>query len=204
MNVFSHPTATRQNRLRLFPIPVVILISAWFVFVLGCFSDAGSDILSYLVLVYGSLLWGFIWLVRLIVSIVRQRRGSVPRQTLRHAVLYWGFEPVTLLLCGVLALSGVLYHVRFRLCRPSLDAYVADVIAGRVQPHSYGTTKHWVGLFRIAETELQPDGVVRIITAATFLDDAGFTFSPVSPPPRIGEDTYHHITGSWYHWNRSW
>ena len=189
---------------RLLPIPVVVLISGWFVFVVICFSDAGSDLLALLTLVYGGLLWGFIWLVRLAVSRVRQQRGSIPRQTTRRALLYWGFEPAALLLCGVLALTGVLCDVRFRLSRSSLDAYVADVVAGRVQPHGTSASPHWVGLFRIAETELQPDGVVRIITASDFLDDAGFTYSPVSPPPRLGEDYYTHITGSWYHWRRSW
>lgn len=189
---------------RLFPVPVVVLVIAWFVFVVGCFSDAGSGFFPPLVLFFGSLLWGSIWLVRLIVSLVRQWRGSVPRQILRHAALYWGLEPAAILLCGVLALSGILCHARFRLCRPALDAYVTDVVAGRVQPHGYGTPKRWVGLFRVIETELQPDGVVRIITAREYLDDAGFTFSPVSPPPRIGEDSYYHITGPWYHWHRSW
>jgi hypothetical protein len=155
-------------------------------------------------LVYGSLLWGVIWLLRLVVTVVRQQRGSVPRQTLRHALVHWGVEPVVLLLCGVLAFTGILGHIRFRLCRPSLDAYVAEVVSGRVQPHGYDSPKRWVGLFHVAETELQPHGVVRIITASVFLDDAGFTYSPVSPPPRIGEDSYEHITGYWYRWHRSW
>jgi hypothetical protein len=189
---------------RLVPIAVVVLLSAWFVFVVVCFSDAGIDLGPLLVLVYGSLLWGFIWLVRLIVSLVRQRRGSIPRQRLRRALGYWGIEPVALLLCGLLAYTGELYHVRFWLSRTSLDAYVADVVTGRVQPHGHGTPKRWVGLFHIVETELQPGGVVRIITTSAFLDDAGFTYSPVSPPPSSGEDSYHHITDSWYHWYRSW
>src|SRR4030095_1302464 len=111
---------------------------------------------------------------------------------------------VALLLSAALIFSGFLCSVRFRLSRPALDAYVAEVVAGRVQPHGYGTPRHWVGLFRVAETESLPDGVVRIITASDFLDDAGFTFSPVSPPPRVGEDSYTHITGAWYHWHRSW
>jgi hypothetical protein len=189
---------------RLVPIPVVVLLSAWFVFVVVCFSDAGADFGPVVALVYGGMLWGVIWLVRLIVTIVRQQRGAIPRPTLRYALVHWGVEPVVLLFCGVLALTGGLYHVRFRLCRPSLDAYVADVVAGRVQPHGYDSPSRWVGLFHVAETELQTNGVVRIITTSTFLDDAGFAYSPVSPPPRIGEDSYDHITDSWYRWHRSW
>ena len=189
---------------RLVPIPVIVLLGGWFAFVLVCFSDAGVDIIPALVLVYGSLLWIVIWLVRLIVSVIRQQRGDVPRQVFRRALYRWSIEPVALLVCAALALTGGLYHIRFRLCRPSLDAYVADVVAGRVQPHGYNSPKHWVGLFQVAETELQANGVVRIITASAFLDDAGFTYSPVSPPPYISEDSYDHITDFWYHWHRSW
>jgi hypothetical protein len=109
-----------------------------------------------------------------------------------------------MLVCGILVFSGVLCSIRFLLCRPFLDAYVAQIASGQLQPHGYGTPKHWVGLFRVAESELQPGGVVRMITASDFLDDAGFTYSPISPPPRIGEDSYTHIIGPWYHWHRSW
>jgi hypothetical protein len=31
-------------------------------------------------------------------------------------------------------------------------SYVADVVAGRVQPHDNNTPRHWVGLFRVSET----------------------------------------------------
>ena len=186
------------------PIPVVVLVSLWLLFVVVFFSDAGSDIFAFLVLFYGSVLWGGIWLVRLIVSLVRQRKGSIPRQTPQRALIYWGFEPAALLVCGVLAVTGVLYQVRFRLCRSALEAYAADVVAGRITPQEHGAPKRWVGLFRVAETELLPGDIVRLITAADFMDDAGFVCSPGVPPPRIGEDTYRRITGSWYHWHRSW
>jgi hypothetical protein len=189
---------------RLIPIFVAILLAAWFLFIVIFFSDVDSNLDALVVLVCGSLLWLFVWLIRLVVSLVRQRRGTVARQGLRHALRYWGVEPVALLLCGVLAISGVLFYPRFWLCRASLDAYVADVVAGRVQPRDNKTPRHWVGLFRVSEIELQPSGVVRMITTPVFLDDAGLTYSPVSAPPRIGEDSYRHITGAWYRWHRSW
>jgi hypothetical protein len=186
------------------PLPIAILLTAWFLFVVIFFSDVDSNLDALVVLVYGSLLWLFVWLIRLIVSLVRQRRGTIARQGLRHALRYWGVEPAALLLCGVLAITGVLFYPRFWLCRASLDAYVADVVAGRVQPHDNETPRHWVGLFRVSEVELQPGGVVRMITTPVLLDDAGLTYSPVSAPPRIGEDSYRHITGAWYRWHRSW
>ena len=189
---------------RLVPIPIVVLASLWLLFVVVFFSDAGSDFLPILVLFYGSLLWGGIWLIRLIVWLVRQRNVSFSRQTRERAFAYWGIEPATLLLCGVLAVTGVLYHVRFRLCRSSLDVYAAEVVAGRILSQDRNAPKRWVGLFRVSETELLPGETVRVITASDFMDDAGFVSSPGSPPPRVGEDTYRHITGPWYHWHRSW
>jgi hypothetical protein len=199
----AQPGASRA-RATVIPLPMVILFSAWFVFVLVCFSDAGLDLLPTLALVYGSLLWLVVWLVRLIVSAVRKRRGAVSYEGRGRGKRYWIVEPAVLALCGILAFSGVLFHARFRLCRAALDAYVADVAAGRVQPHGFDSSKHWVGLFRVAETELLPNGVVRIITTDVFVDHAGLAYSPVTPPPVIGEDGYRHITGSWYRWYRSW
>jgi hypothetical protein len=150
------------------------------------------------------MVWGVVWLIRLMVAFVRQRQGCTPRQPFGRELLYWGFEPAVLLLFAGLAFSGVFCTFRFRLCRPSLDAYVAKVANGRAQAHGFGTTERWVGLFRIRETELLSHGVVRIITSEDGFDDAGFTFAPAFPPPVVGEDSYTHITGSWWHWDRSW
>lgn len=186
------------------PRPVVILAILWFVFIVCASSDAAIEFRCVLVLFYGGLLWGIVWLVRFIVFLVRQRRGSIPRPPFRRALFYWGFEPVFLVLSLLIPVSGLFCLIRFSLCRPALDSYVAEVVAGRVQAQKYGDSKRWVGLFRVRETELLPDGVVRIITASAFQDDAGFTYSPVSPPPIIGEDVYNHMTGAWYHWHRSW
>jgi hypothetical protein len=192
------------EQMRFFPIPVVVLVCAWFVFVVCAFSDAGSSLPSFVVLVYCGLLWGVVWLIRFVVFLARQRRGSIPVQPFRRALLYWSFEPAALCLTAVLVYTGILYHLRFRLSRPALESYAAEIVAGRKQPHGFATPRRWVGLYRVRETELLPDGVVRIITAPSGFDDAGFTSSPVSSPPVVGEDSYTHITGSWYHWHRSW
>ena len=172
-----------NDKTRILPIPVVVLVSAWFAFIVCAFSDAGSDLRSVIALLSGGLLWGIVWLIRIIVSFVRQRRRSIPRQPFRSALLYWGFEPAALLLSAVLASAGVLHHLRFHLSHRALDSYAAEVVAGRMQPHGFDTPKRWIGLFRVRETELLSDGVVRIITAPSGFDDAGFTLSPVSPPP---------------------
>ena len=206
MNRWSAPplAGRRHERTRLVPVATIVLLGAWVVFVLACFSDAGAHVFSSVALIYGSLLWLLIWLVRLVVSAIRKQRGATSYEGRNRGGRYWIVEPAALVLCGVLAFSNVLYPIRFRLCRASLDAYVEDVVAGRAQPHADDSAPHWVGLFRVTETELLPNGVVRIITTEDFLDHAGFAYSPSTPPPVIGEDSYRHITGHWYHWYRSW
>ena len=195
---------SEDNKTSLLPIPVVVLVSAWFVFIVCAFSDAASGLLPFVVLVYGGSLWGVVWLIRLVVSFVRQRRGSIPREPLIKALLHWSFEPCALLLSAALAFTDVLCDMRFHLSHRALDSYAAEVVAGRAQPHGVGTPPRWVGLYGVRETELLPDGVVRIITCPDGFDDAGFTRSPVSPPPVVGADSYTRITGSWYYWHRSW
>jgi hypothetical protein len=186
------------------PIPVVILCGAWVLFVVFAFSDAGMDFLSLLAFVFGGLLWAIVWLGRLVTSLIRQRRRSIPSQSFRTALLYWGFEPTVLLLSAVLAFSGVLGRIRFHLSHHALDSYVADVTTGRVHPQELDDPRRWVGLVRVRETELLPSGGVRIITAEDGLDDAGFALSTASKPPIVGEDSYTYLTAGWYLWHRSW
>ena len=200
----SRPMKSEDNKIRVLPVPAVVLVSAWFLFIVCAFSDAGTDLLAVLVLVYEGSFWGIVWLIRMIVSFVRQRRGSIPRQPLFKALLYWGFEPCALLLSAVFAFTDVLSDMRFHLSHHALDSYAAEVVAGRALPHGRRTPMRWVGLFGVRETELLPDGVVRIITSPDAFDDTGFARSPVSPPPRVGKDSYRPITDSWYYWHRSW
>jgi hypothetical protein len=36
------------------------------------------------------------------------------------------------------------------------------------------------------------------------VDDCGVVYSPTGEPPVVGEDSYEHISGPWWHWYRSW
>ena len=184
--------------------PVVVLLAVWCVFIFVAFCDAGSELLVVLPIFYGGLLWGIVWVVRLIRFLMKQRSGLAPEMPRGRALFYWGIEPATFVFTVALGLSGIFWQIRFRLSASAFDAYAAEVIAGRVALQRRDSDKRWVGLFRVKETELLEDGVVRLITAADGFDDAGFARSPNSPPPIVGEDSYTHIVGPWYRWHRSW
>ncbi len=84
-----------------------------------------------------------------------------------------------------------------------MTTYVQDVRAGRRSPQKPGDPARRVGLFKVRETELLKSETVRLITAEDFVDHAGFVYSPQKPPV-LGEDSYSHLYGSWWHWQRSW
>jgi hypothetical protein len=86
------------------------------------------------------------------------------------------------------------------LCRPALDSYVADIIAGRVQANDRGDPARRVGLFTVHRTEILEDGSVRLMTAGSLMDDFGFVYSANAEPPDGGGDNYWHITGPWWRW----
>ena len=94
--------------------------------------------------------------------------------------------------------------IRLKLSEPALTQYVRDVRAGRISARETTDIPRWVGLFQVKETELLDGGIVRVITAEDFLDDAGFVYSPNRVPPIRGEDSYRHIYGAWWYWHRSW
>ena len=95
--------------------------------------------------------------------------------------------------------EAALRPLRFHLSRPSLDAYVTEVLAGPAQRY---IPQRRVGLYSVLETQVRADGVVRIITTWG-LNDGGFIFSPTPQPPPLRVDTYTHITGPWYYWTRN-
>ena len=127
---------------------------------------------------------------------------SVMRKETRErsgGIVYWALEPFTFALAIAIAVSGVSSHVRFVASKSALTDYVTSVSAS--ETHS----EQRVGLYTLKETEVLPNGVVRIITTESGFDDAGFAFSPRSAPPVIGEDSYKKLPFSdgWYHWHRS-
>ena len=177
-------------------------IGVWALVVLWLGSDAGFNIVAFLVAEYGGLLLLGWWLIRLVRWLMRRRRSPVVEtESTRRRVLYWAWEPLTIVACFAIAYTGVLFPARFAVSRPALDRYATEV---RERGDSTPPAGRLVGLFRVREVELLTDGVVRLITTECMLDDCGMAYSPKGPPPVIGEDSYRHLTGNWWHWWRSW
>ncbi len=176
---------------------------AWFLFCVVAFSDAGFNMLLILVALPVTVIWGLVWLIRLIMSLKRQRRGVAE---VKRNIFYWLIEPVLVILPLVLALAGVFSSVRFALSEHALSVYAEQVRAGKVDlAFEFNHPKRQVGLYSVTFTDILPDGTVRILTSSHgLLDRAGFANSSHIPPLMQGEDSYKHIHQQWWYWYESW
>jgi hypothetical protein len=161
---------------------VWVLASIWF----G--SDSGITVPGLFIVVGGAALLLLVWLVLLVVAWKRKER-------LKAAWL----EPAVTAVVLAAIYAGGFFHLRFLASRHALDRYVAQTIASR-ESHRKPTN---VGLLMARETEVLPNGVVRIVTTPCMFDDCGIVFSR-TPPPVVGEDRYVSLPGNWWHWSRSW
>lgn len=177
-------------------------IGTWAVVVLWLGSDAGFNIFAFLLANYGGLILLGWWLARLVWWVARRRRSPADEPvSTRRRVLRWLWEPVTIVACWAIVYTGILFPTRFAVSRPALERYARQV---QERGDSAPPTGGIVGLFRLREVELLPNGVVRLITTSCMLDDCGVAYSPKGPPPVIGEDSYRRLSGNWWHWYRSW
>ena len=192
-------TETAKKRLALIPGTV---LGAWALAVLWLGSDAGYSITAFLVSEVGGLLLLGWWLTRLVLWVAKRRKhpGHAPRMTGRP-VLRWAWEPMTVVTCAAIALTGIGFPARFALSRSALDRYAQQV---RERGDSMPPAGQVVGLFKLREVELLPGGVVRLITTSCMMDDCGLVHSPIGRPPVVGEDAYTRLSGDWWHWFRSW
>ena len=154
--------------------------------------------------IYASGTWGLIWLIRLIVSLGRQRQGK--GKFPKHHLLFWLFEPTVIVVSLVLSQLGVFSYIRFVLSEQALSSYVENVRAGKINlAFEFNHPPRQVGLYTVSLTDLMPDGTVRVITSTHgIMDKAGFANSLHNPPPRQGEDSYKHIHQQWWYWYESW
>jgi hypothetical protein len=167
---------------------VMAAFVAWVVASIWFGSDSGISVPGLLVIVGGAGLLLLMWLVLLIVTWRRKERLKA---------VWVGLVVAALVLAAIY--SGILFHVRFLVSRRSLDRYVAETLAGG---GSHQKRTH-VGLFVARETEVMPNGVVRIITTPCMFDDCGIAFSRM-PLSVIGEDRYVPLSGNWWRWWRRW
>jgi hypothetical protein len=188
-----------------------VLISLFWLALLSIvFSNAGVNFLIAIpiYLVFG--LWVFSWIIRSIVAIVCliiSWRNPNKEELDRQQLFNGGFESSLLVLSIALVGLQIPLSIRLMLSEPSLTQYVRDVRTNHKTERNVkkiASPDRWIGLFKVKETELLDDNIVRIITANDFFDDAGFVYSPDRKPPTIGEDSYRHLYGSWWYWSRSW
>jgi hypothetical protein len=195
---------SEQNKLsNQFSYTQLLFGVVWFLFCVVAFSDAGFNMLLILVALPVTLIWGLVWLIRLILSLKRQRRGVVEA---KRNISYWSIEPVFVILPLVLALTGVFSSVRFALSEHALSVYAEQVRAGKIDlAFEFNHPKRQVGLYSITFTDILSDGTVRVLTSSHgIFDRAGFANSSHTPPQRQGEDFYKHIHQQWWYWHESW
>lgn len=167
---------------------MVVVLVMWVLASMWFGSDSGISVPGLFIIVGGAALLLLVWLILRIVAWRRKERMKVA----------W-LEPLAAALVLAAIYSGTLFQLRFLASRRSLDRYVADTLSGS---GSHQKRMH-VGLFVARETEVLPNGVVRIITAPCMFDECGIAFSRTQPPV-VGEDRYDHLTDNWWRWWRSW
>jgi hypothetical protein len=169
----------------------------WVLYLLLFGSDAGVPFFPVLIAgVWGGAAVVLLWVLRVALHLVVTRHARERRRIRRLAA-----EPLVLLAGFAIVSSDAAFWVRFKMSESFLNSYVqtaAPVIAsGSFVP---GVR---VGLFRLREAEVLPEGVVRLITTECgVIDTCGLVYSPTGPPPRVGEDVYDSLGGPWYHWYR--
>jgi hypothetical protein len=159
-------------------------------------SDGGMSVLEYLSYFYGGLFFGAAGVAVGALVVIRNIRRRVSLDTVLPLPVTLQVAFLAVVFLGVS--FDVAFRARFRLSRSVLQSAVDDIRSGRREPGP-----GWIGLFRVREVDT-PGSSVRFITDDSFFDDCGFAYSPAGEPPVVGEDSYSHISGPWWRWNRSW
>lgn len=185
-------------------VALAVTVFAWLLVLLNDVSDGGLGffgLVSVWAVPIALLLWLVLHGLRYTGPASEEGRRRAPR-VVRAATMVFltGLGLVLLLSLGPVATP--LLRLRVALSQGSLEAYVADVRAGRTDLGRH--VGRAVGLFRVTETELVPGAVRLITTQCRLLDDCGLAYSWVGEPPRVGEDRYRHLRNRWWHWFRSW
>ncbi len=169
------------------------MLCVWFACVVWLSSDAGMGMGAIMLLPLSGLALAAVSYAQLFAHRKIRPDDSPDRWLVQK------LNPTLLALAVVFCLTGAPFYLRFYLSKSSLSAYVANLA---VQTNSRADNR--VGLFLVRETETR-DGTVRLITCDDgMVDHAGLVFSPNGKPERVGEDSYKHITGPWWLWQRSW
>jgi hypothetical protein len=187
------------------PVFVARIVSAtvglmgvgWLAAALLQYSNAGTPFIhtEWFLLWFAGLLLVPVTGAALVVVAVAHRR-------VRQRLLWLGAltPPLALVIWFAAVSLWLPLRVRLFLSQDSLASFSAD--------HAEGDRDHRlnrrVGLFNVEEFDVV-EGCTRFITADSFVDDAGLVYCPEgNHPPHVGEDSYDHLFGNWWHWHRSW
>lgn len=137
---------------------------------------------------------GGYWLLRLVAALVAG--GATP---LRQAWRRWIVPPIVVMITVGLLMTSAPLLVRFNLSQNEMDQLARASESG-VEILDVGR----VGLFTVRSVE-SFDGGVRFLVNECMVDMCGFAYSSEGRPPNLGgEDSYYHLEGGWFLWEKSW
>jgi hypothetical protein len=159
------------------------------------FSDAGVAWPVWMAFVLAGVGLTAWWLLRF--ASMAAADWSRKSHRLRDAAPVWIIVPLCVALGAGLSASSILLMARVYI---SADALVASAPALAVVPDlEFLEHGRRVGLFRVREFA-QFDHELRFKTSKCGLvDTCGLVYSPGSPPPNRGEDSFRHLYGPCWH-----
>ncbi|GGO79589.1 hypothetical protein [Nonomuraea cavernae] len=98
------------------------------------------------------------------------------------------------------------FWLRFTISKPSMEAFARTVTAEAPRDFSC----RWVGLYRICDDfpysglrnpAYVPGSVCLIGEEWAIHSNTNFVLLPTGEPEETADDTYRHLTGSWYGWH---
>jgi hypothetical protein len=182
----------------------LLLSLGWTIFILIAFSNAATDLLVIMAVLFVVMSWGAALLIRILLTIASKLSPKIKERIGRTISWSWAIETATILLSLGLISWQIPFILRLKLSEPALTAYVRSVAKDKLTDRSTNYPSRRVGLFQVKETERLDGGTVRMITTDDLLGDAGFVYLPNRQPPIQGGDIYRHLYGNWWHWHRSW
>ncbi len=183
----------------------ILVALCWLTFLIVVFSDTATPFAIAIPVCLLLIIWIASLTIRatIVIALMACNRLQTNRVEQKN-LLNFGFESLAIVLSVALLVFQVPTIVRLKLSESALKQYVREVQTRYHSTQKIPIATRSVGLFEIRETELLEGKIVRMITAADFLDDTGLVYSPDRVPPVRGEDAYRHLYGDWWYWHRSW
>jgi hypothetical protein len=179
----------------------IIFSIFWILLVMALFSDAGIIVFAHFLVIVFGFVWVAIWSARLYKYFINSQQSH---RKIFSELIYWGYEPLILLIFLALAYSGTLMKVRFHVSYAALNQYANDVNAGKIDMNfDFYHPVRQIGLYSTSMTDQLPNKAVRFVTSGDGLfTNAGFAYFPETTPPVKDKNSYAHIDGFWWLWKQ--